>query len=207
MKKNFMLLSVLLMSVFSFGQKTSFGIKAGVQSNTFVLFSEGGGSDTKYFMKKAGFHAGGMADIKFSENFSIRPELLFVSKGGILEQSGSKIEFNFLTIDLPINLLYNYNGFFIGAGPNLSYGLSAKGKSGGDSYDLFEDEGGLGGEFKRFEMGINGTLGFRFPNGITLGANISCGLTDSFDEDSGLPQETNARNNFVGFSFGYFFGK
>lgn len=194
------------MSLYSFAQKTTFGAKAGVNTNTFILDQTSAGSDTKYYLKNTGFHVGGIADISFSPNFSLQPQLLLVSKGGKLEISGSSTEFKFLTIDVPINLLYNYNGFFVGAGPNFSYSLSGTAEANGDEYDLYEEELGLEGEFKRFEMGLNGTMGFRFPNGIVLSSNISCGLSNIFEDADGATGSIKANNTFIGFSFGYMFG-
>ena len=208
MKKKIVFLSLLFIGAISHAQTTTFGIKAGANTNTFMLESNGTGSDTKYYLKKAGFHVGGVADIAFSSNFSVQPQLLLVSKGGKLEQSGSMADFNFLTIDLPINLLYNYNGFFIGGGPNLSYGVSGKGDNGTDEFDLYdEDEPVIGGVFKRFEFGLNGTMGFRFPNGLTLSSNISCGLSDIVEEDDSMTGTLKSNNNYIGFSIGYMFGK
>src|SRR5690606_10115380 len=122
-------------------QTTRFGIKGGVNANTFYLETEGTGSDSRFSLTKPGFHIGGVVDLSVSTNFSIQPQLLFAMKGGKLKQSGTETDFNFYTIDLPINLLYNHNGFFVGGGPNFSYGVSAKGQTTGNpEVDLYEDD-------------------------------------------------------------------
>lgn len=187
-------------------QTTSFGFKAGANQNTFYLKQEGT-SDVRYSLTKPGFHVGGIADISFNQNFSIQPQLLLVSKGGKINLGGDETTFDFLTIDLPINFLYHYNGFFVGGGPNLSYGVSGKGKvSGQPEIDLYED-GIVGtGIFKHFEVGVNATMGFRFPSGFMLSTNFTPGLTDSFDEDGGSTDEVKSSNSFFGFSIGYMFG-
>ena len=189
-------------------QTARFGIKAGANANTFYLKTEGTGSDSRFSLTKPGFHAGGLADISFGPNFSLQPQLLFAMKGGKIEQSGTTTEFSFTTIDLPINLLYNYNGFFIGGGPNFSYGISGEGKSSGSpEIDLYEDDA-LGPEsnFKRFEIGANVLMGYRFPGGFMFSANWTPGLSDIFEEGSASTGEGKANNSFFGFSIGYLFG-
>jgi hypothetical protein len=190
-------------------QTTRFGFKAGPNSNTFYLKSEGtGGSDSRFALTKPGFHVGGIVDLGFSDNFSLQPHLLFAMKGGKIQQSGSETEFTFLTIDLPINLLYNNNGFFIGAGPNLSYGVSGKGKATGEpEVDLYEDDAlGTGTKFKRFEVGVNALMGYRFPSGLLFSTNFTPGLTDLVDEDASTTGTIKSSNTFWGFSIGYLFG-
>jgi hypothetical protein len=205
MKKIIFILSAVCFTVVTLkAQTTSFGFKAGVNANTFTLKSDAAGNETRLTLTSPGFHIGGLADIKFSPNFSLQPQLLFASKGGKLEQGGNETKFNFYTIDVPLNLLYNSNGFFIGAGPNFSYGISGKGKaSGQDEVDLFEEDAlGVDQKFKRFEIGVNATMGYRFPGGFLLSTNFTPGLSDSFDD----PNDTKATNSFWGFSIGYVFG-
>lgn len=190
-------------------QTTRFGFKAGPNSNTFYLKSEGtGGSDTRYSLTKPGFHVGGILDLGFSDNFSLQPHLLFAMKGGKIKISGSETDFTFLTIDLPINLLYHNNGFFIGAGPNISYGVDGKGKAtGSPEVDLY-DEGALGAgtKFTRFEIGVNALMGYRFPSGLLFSTNFTPGLNDILDEDPSTTGTIKSKNSFWGFSIGYLFG-
>ena len=188
-------------------QNTRFGFKAGPNSNVFYLKSEGtGGSDSRYSLTKPGFHVGGVVDLGISENFSIQPQLLFNMKGGKITLSGTETDFTFYTIDLPINLLYRHAGFFAGGGPNISYGVSAKGKAtGGTEEDLYESTT-LGGKFNRFEFGVNGTMGYQFESGFTLATNYTPGLSDIFKENSGTTGTIKSHNSAWSFSIGYVFG-
>jgi hypothetical protein len=207
MKRLSILFFTLSLTTFAVqAQTTTFGFKAGANQNIFYLKEDGGTGGEGYSFAKPGFHVGGIADIAFNSNFSIQPQLLLVSKGGNFGSGDSKIKFDFLTIDLPINFLYNYNGFFIGGGPNLSYGLSGKLKQEGDpDQDLYEEGTVIGtGTFKRFEVGANVLLGYRLPSGLTFSANYTPGLTDSFDETGA--DEIKSNNTFFGFSVGYIFG-
>jgi hypothetical protein len=209
MKKNMLIAIVLMFVTVSINaQNTTFGIKGGANSNVFYLKTEGTGSDTRYSLTKPGFHVGGIVNFQVSDRFSVQPQLLLVNKGGKITLDGDETEFDFLTIDVPINLLYNYNGFFIGAGPNISVGLSAKGKATGQpEIDLYDDDAlGAGSNFKRFEIGANATLGFRFPSGLILSTNYTPGISDIYAEASGGTGTAKSHNSFWGFSIGYMFG-
>jgi hypothetical protein len=208
MKKQIIAAFISAAALTANAQTTGFGLKAGVNANTFYLKTEGTGSDSRFSLTKPGFHIGGLADISFSPSFSIQPQLLFAMKGGKIGQSGTDTEFDFYTIDLPINLLYRHNGFFIGGGPNFSYGVSAKGQATGNpEIDLYEDDAlGAGSRFKRFEVGANVLMGYRFPGGFMLSSNWTPGLTDIFEEGTGSTGVGKANNSFFGFSIGYIFG-
>ncbi len=71
----------------------------------------------------AGFTLAGLADLSLTKNISVQPAVLFNSKGTVIS-SDTKIKM--YSIDVPVNFLYKTGGFFLGLGPNLSYGLSAK---------------------------------------------------------------------------------
>jgi hypothetical protein len=200
MKKIAILAIAAVVTTATYAQMTTtFGIKAGVQNNLLVS-RETGGSDTRMAYTGFGFHVGGIADLKFSEHFSVQPQLLFVSKGIKLSDDNN---LSMLNIDLPINLLYRNNGFFIGAGPNFSYGISGKLKEdGSDDEDIYEE---VGGEslFKRFDIGVNTTLGYEFPSGLLLSAQYTPGLADLSNTDS----DGKFNHRSFGFTIGYLFNK
>jgi hypothetical protein len=211
MKKILVLFTTVIASaVIVHAQTFSFGFKAGANANNLPLKTESGDVDDIVLDGgTTGFHVGGVADIAFSSNFSVQPNLLFVMKGGGLFTQGKTQLF---TIDLPINALYRHNGFFIGAGPNLSYGVSAKLKpyeAGEDDIDLYEEQPGeTEPPFNRFEVGVNAVMGYQFPSGLTLGANFTRGFSNVLnDEDGFIGTNTRINTRFVGFSIGYMFAK
>jgi hypothetical protein len=202
--KKFFILSVSLMtlSAVSFAQ-TTFGIKAGLQSTALNIAVDADDEDAVIGGNSTGFVFGGVADIKFSGNWSFQPQLLLAMKNGSLETSSKT---NILAIDIPLNVLYRTNGFFVGVGPNLSYGLSGKAKpfGGGDDQDLYEEEGGDEAIFKRFEFGVNALMGYDFPGGFSLSANFTPGISDILNEDV---ENTKVHTRMFGINFGYMFNK
>lgn len=211
MKKILVLFSTVITTVtMTHAQTVSFGFKAGANANNLPLRTESGTVDDIVLDGgTTGFHVGGIADFSFSPNFSLQPNLLFVMKGGGLFTEGKAQIFS---IDLPINALYRHNGFFIGAGPNLSYGVSAKLKpydTGDEDVDLYEEQpGDTEPPFNRFEVGVNALMGYQFPSGLTLGANFTRGFSNILnDEDGFIGTNTNISTRYIGFSIGYMFAK
>lgn len=206
MKKIALFAITVVAATVSYAQlNTTFGIKAGPQNNLLVIRETGSGSDDeRVAFTGFGFHVGGIADLGFTEHFSVQPQLLFTSKSVKISDESS---FSLLNIDIPINLFYKNNGFFVGGGPNLSYGLSAKQKTDGSpDQDLYDDDGG-DAPFKRFGFGVNIAMGYTFPGGFTLGANYTPILSNLVNEDGGMGTDTEINPRAFGFSIGYMFNK
>lgn len=210
MKKTIIVLSAFIMGCATVNaQKISYGIKAGVQQNTLAIREEGGGEWDRSLFSGVGFHIGGLANLHLSDQISLQPSVLFNSKSTVVS---SEAKLQIYAVDIPINFLYNTRGFFFGLGPNLSYGLSAKtiGNIDGDiNDDLYkkypgEDEG-VGESFlKRFEIGANLTMGYRFSNKLLLSGNYAQGLGNIYGEKG---SDIKIRTKLIGLSVGYMFGK
>lgn len=189
-------------------QNTRFGINAGVVLAN--LKGEEGGEEQE-LDPKIGLTVGIRADVPLSENFSFRPGLNFVQKGGkdeidILGTTyETSITLNYL--ELPLNFVYNASAgtgkFFFGAGPVLGFGLSGKTKFEGGGSDTEEDIefGDADDEVKSFEFAGNLLVGYEFANGLYFQANYNPGFSNlSNATDSEL------KTTYFGFRLGYFFG-
>lgn len=205
MKKVILLSSLLVITGSAImAQKTSFGIKAGIQQSALNTKIDSDEEDLSFDAPRIGFIFGGVADIKFSSNFSVQPNLLLVSRPSSLILLGEG-DVNTMSIDVPINLHYTNNGFFIGAGPNFSYGISSKYKpfdSAEEDVDLYKEQDGEDAPFKRFEMGVNGQLGYQFTSGLTITANFTRGLNNIINfEESGYKMSSKQFGLSVGYMF------
>lgn len=208
MKKTFVLMTALAISCATVNaQKTTFGIKAGAQQNALSLRSESDGEWSKAVLTGAGFHVGGLADLSLTENISVQPALLFNSKGTVYN---SKSKIKMYAIDLPVNFLYKTGGFFMGLGPNFSYGISAKmTQEAGEDQDWYKKQpvegSGEKSMLKRFEVGANVTMGYQFKNNLLLSANYTQGVNNLSGYGEGETGKIRTRQ--VGISIGYLFGK
>jgi hypothetical protein len=184
-------------------QKITLGARAGIQSSAFRVTSTA--SDDKISIENArtGFLLGITADYKFSPNWSLQPHLLVTMRNGAIIVSEEKTRV--IALDLPLNILHRNDNFFIGAGPNFSYGFSAKGipyDDGEDTKDYYSPSGN-GIKLKRFELGINALMGYEFPSGITVAANYTRGLTPILN----VKDEAKVHSRMFGISIGYCFNK
>jgi hypothetical protein len=203
MKKSIVLSSaLLLLAAVSFGQNTTFGFKAAVTTNYFTLKMDDG-AEQKYIGNNTGFYVGGVANLQFSENFALQPNLLFAMKGG---DGIEGLKINTFYIDLPVNFLYTNNGFFAGAGPNFSYGVSGTAKAEDEKVDIFDQEEAGFLTLKRFEIGANVIMGYTFPSGLSISATFTPGLNNIYKGEEDNDQDITSHNKSFGFSIGYMFG-
>ncbi|MEO9071217.1 MAG: porin family protein, partial [Ginsengibacter sp.] len=122
---------------------------------------------------KIGFYAGAFADIGISENFGVQPELFYSELGA--KQKGTDgdpdASLNLGYINLPILAKYKNNGFSAFLGPQLSYLLSAKSKSGSSSDDIKS-------QLKSTDVsGVIG-VGYTLTSGLGFDARYQIGLSD-----------------------------
>ncbi|MBX3241595.1 MAG: PorT family protein [Chitinophagaceae bacterium] len=201
MKKTFIVLLALVVGSTVKAQKFTLGVKAGVQENsTQTKFTEDG-EWAALSASGVGFHVGALVDYSLSEQFSIQPQLLFNSRSVKMSSESSH---NVYAVDLPVNFLINQGGFFAGVGPNFSYGLSAKAKYDGETEDMYKKHDIEGGEqasiLKRFEIGANALIGYKFNNGILISANYTRGLNNISGYERDYQKVTTRQ---IGLSIGY----
>ena len=206
MLKRSVTLAILLAASFQnlCAQKIILGGKLGVQSTAFSLRSSDEDVNLLLQSPSTGFLAGLTAEMKLSDNWSLQPHLLVVMRRGGITISEGRTQH--LAVDLPVNLLYKKNGFFIGLGPNFSYGISAKTNpydASDETQDLYNSETSYI-TLKRFDFGLNSMLGYEFPGGVSIAANYTPGFADILNEDI---EELKIGTRMFGISIGYLFNK
>jgi hypothetical protein len=225
MKKTLLIAALALMAGAATAQqnKVSWGIKASytfakisasVTDPTFGSFSGNSGN-----LKSFGF--GAFAEIYLGPKGSFQPGISYVRKGGTSitddtdfssgETVVSHDKTNFDYLEVPLNFLYNVplksGKVFIGMGPYLAMGLSAKNKtdvtsaSGNTSSSSQSITFGSGvNELKRMDLGINALAGFRFDSGLEIGGGMGFGLSNLSNVSS-----VKTHNQTISISAGYFF--
>lgn len=199
MKRFMMALAVCGMAATANAQQIEWGFKGGVNNSHLLYKSDD--SDDRYEGTITGGQIGAVAQININSQFAIQPNLLFTLKGGRL----LGFKFSTMNAELPINLLYRSQRFFIGGGPNLAYGISGKILDTPDGdLDLYDQDEAEEFTLKRFELGANFLMGYTLPNGISISANYTPGLFDIYKGNGGN-EDIKARSRYFGFSIGYFF--
>lgn len=173
-------------------QGVKFGAKAGLN-----LANIGG--DIEENKGIIGFHVGGVAEISFSEKFSLQPELLFSAQGTKFEEGGDKLTMKLNYISIPVMAKYYVaDGLSLEAGPQIGILASAKAKYdiGGESET--ED---IKDNFESLDLGLNFGLGYKLDSGLNFAARYNLGLAN-IAKDSG---DDKINNGVFQISVGFMF--
>ena len=179
-----------------------FGIQAGA-----AFYSGKAKSDlgSVTYDTKVGFTAGVVYNAPLGSSFSFMPSLNFVQKGGKYTlDDGDEDKLTLSYIDVPLNFVYNATSsggtFFVGAGPDLAFGVGGKEDFEGDKTDINFGSGDED-DFKPFEFGLNILAGYKLTNGLFFAANYNPGISDIAPDNSGGSEW---HNHGFGLRIGYF---
>ena len=233
------IISALTISSLQVQGQVKFGAKAGLNINSVGHSSKDSEQEkeTKSLINsKAGYHFGAFIDYNFSDVLSIRPELLFSSKGYSIDiekiyedvkpKGYWRTTYNYL--EIPINVAYKINDLQIFAGPYIAFGLGGrekrkiefdgetleektklKPKFGKLNDDDFEDESEDDYDyFKAFDFGLNLGVGYAFGP-ISVNAAYSLGLGNvitKYEGDEDTDKEKFS-NRVFSLSLAYTFGE
>lgn len=178
------------------------------------------------FMFRGGFLLGAGFDIAINDMFSIKPEVVYIQKGWKSEASDDVAGYGYIDnsnvmlnyIEVPIMFKFSFGTstkFFVNGGPYVGFGLSGKDKWDYTSFyagsiDYEED-----GEYKikfgtrpendqsddqyidnALEIGGQAGIGVLMINRIQFEIRYSYGLTNMFDEDPDIPDNTSKNYGF-----------
>ena len=225
--KKFIFSAAVIFAAFSANaqNKTVSANKFGIQAGTnFSSYNEEFPNNVERKSdSKLGFTIGALADIDFGNSVSFRPELNFIQKGGEQKynvNANTKIqeELTLNYIQFSPNFVYNFTAgmgqFFIGVGPELSFGIGGKSKievntSGTTTtttrtetdvkFDSKKNAAGVR-HLKTVDYGANAILGYKFNNGLFLSGGYTAGLNNLSNEDNSS-FKTGGINLKVGYMF------
>lgn len=209
MKRTVQLLTFMLCGAMATTQaQTRIGVKAGF--NNAYLSTE----QNEFTQRRAGWHAGLVADMSISDNFSIQPQLLLSNKGyrtkdiTLTTPAGQvtvpSVSYRFTYLELPVNIIFKpkvgSGRLLVGAGPYVAMAIGGKA---GDEKIKFDgkksSEAGDGKmHAKRFDLGANALLGYELKNGLFFNLNYSRGFSNVYADGK-------SKNNYFGLSVGYLF--
>lgn len=147
------------------------------------------------------FYVGGFAELLISNYFSLQSGLSLSGKGsksditvpqtvpflGLID-ANYKRKTNIMYVEIPLNAIFNYKNFYIGAGPYIAYGVVGYEKVNvstdisGTPFQLLTPKDGNvkfgenAGEITPFDFGANFLLGYQLKNGFNLGLNYGLGI-------------------------------
>ena len=227
MKTKFLtaVLFLTTISVYSFGQGSNAILRGGLNLANVSITSNGSVDDAKML---ASFQVGIIGDIHVASILYFQPGLVFTGKG-TKSQSGTEGSANWYRattnpyyIELPLSfILKSPTGpvkFFGGAGPYLAIGVAGKNKvqgavfgtgfnseksiewSNDDPTTLNSDEGAGFGIMKRFDYGLNGTVGIEGKSAV-FSVNYGLGLAKL--QSGSNNTDNNNKNRVLSFTLGF----
>lgn len=208
MKKLVLSIAIAAVASLNANAQISFGIQAGANLATSKTVDESVTPNKTYRGKtQAGFTAGFVANIPFSSSLSFRPELNFIQKGskykqsqtvgGITDEITETFSLNF--IEMPLNIAFSMPAgpgrFCVGAGPNISYGVSGKYKNvevvSGSGFPTqtnttnakvkFDGDDNANDPYvhlKGFDFGANAFVGYKMNMGLFFNAGYTYGFSN-----------------------------
>lgn len=190
----FFLFAVLQAAPQTFGLKT--GLALCNYSATYKDYSTPG--NTQLFLgtsAKPGFIFGGYIDIQLRKSLFLRPGAEMVIKGAVEKVSYTdnastryyNYGYNFVAIDLPLNLVYK----------NKPDGQQRLIVGGGIVPGIL-----LESDLSRGDLGLNALIGYEFPIGLNFNINYNYGL---LNVGSNSYRFRSLRNRYLGITVGYFF--
>lgn len=160
-------------------QSVKFGVKGGL--NFATLRGENLDVDSR-----TGFHVGGVAELKFSDKFSLQPELLYTELG--TKNSTNELRLNY--ISLPVMAKYYViDGFSLEAGPQFSFLVKDEVETPTATIDPQTED---------FDLGLNVGLGYTFNNGLFIQSRYTLGITP-------VQESPDVKNGAFQLSLGYQF--
>jgi hypothetical protein len=213
----FTLVFCIMTNTYAQDEKIKLGIKGGLNiasiSNTGSgSASYGGYSSSVKNNARLLPHLGVYSEFKFSEIFSLQPELLFSMKGssivskatspGSSSEYTNKIGLSYL--DIPVQLRFNISKFHILVGPYVGFLLAANSKSkseviNGSSKVVSESKSTSKDGLRSTDAGIYIGGGYEFDNGLNLGLRWCRGFSDIYEASN----SSNNSNSVIQFSIGY----
>lgn len=230
MKNVKMILCFVLGSLFivsANAQKKSSAILRGGVNLANVSVTDNGGIDDAKMLTS--FQVGIIGDLNITSFLALQPGVIFTGKG-TKTQSGNEGDANFYRatsnpyyVEVPVNLVFKTptgnSNFFVGAGPYIAMGIAGKNKVHGkvagisfsseknidwsnDDPTTFNEEEGAGfGIMKRFDYGLNGTIGVEASK-LVISANYGLGLAKLQSGSGGSGEDNNNKHRVLSFTLG-----
>jgi len=169
MKKISLFLCALVFSFALYAQKSSMGLKAGVNISN---LSNSSGYDMG---SKVGFHGGLLAHIHLVPSLALQPEVMYSSQGAKYTTSDGNehtLSLNYVNIPLQLQYMFN-NGFRIQTGPQVGFLAQVKDKVKETETGFFTSQ-----DFKTVDLSWSAGLGYLSYSGLGIDARYNFGISD-----------------------------
>ena len=190
----------------------SIGAKAGL--NLANIMTDENDFDTKMLPT---FQVGAVVEFGLTENIAIQTGASLQGKGIKYEDEFTVLGETFKTtstatplyIQVPAHVMYNGNGFFVGVGPYVGFGIAGKLKSevnGSSTSDDINFGNTIDDDFSPIDFGVGAQAGVSFGP-VRVGAGYDLGLADIVAKDNRSAGQPTVKNSVINIFASYFFGQ
>ncbi|MCC8034566.1 MAG: PorT family protein [Rikenellaceae bacterium] len=168
-----------------YGQQLSGGVKAEANLSNFIR-SDLDGLDNPM---RVGASVGGFMKWDVTSHFALQPEVMFHFKASkFKDETAGKSSYEYYGMEIPVYVVgqmqLGSGRGYVGAGPYVGYGFSAKTYPGGNLYSSDTHQ--------RWDFGAGVMVGYEFCNRIAVNAGYRIGFIDALnaakDDATMLPQ-------------------
>lgn len=207
MKKIYMIIAGCLIAASSLFAQVRVGVTAGYQVVTHT--PDEVGTQNKL---KSGYLAGLLFDLPLGAGVSLRPQVLYSSKGVKKDALGTfdaALSLNYL--EVPVQLVYTVESgsghLSFGAGVYVAYGLSSKAvvSSNGQTKTFTDDFGTAADQYKRTDVGGRLSIDYELASGLVLGVFYAPGFANL--NNPSATSDVATHNSALGVSVGYWLKK
>lgn len=177
-------------------QKNSFGVKAGANISSYLLYDMEGSTSMK-----AGAEISGFWKHDFGKYFALQPEVAFALCNSDYKFGSMTMDYGFCSLEIPVYALGQLgtdegHRAYIGVGPNFSMNFAGKEKQ--TDAKLFKD----GSLMNRFDVGAAVLVGYEFEFNMQINLSYKYGFFNALANPVG--DERMIRNS-VTLGIGYRF--
>lgn len=197
--KKFLVILFIFVTYNLFGQ--SLGFKAGADLNNISIHGDYPQQYHQDTQTSIGFHFGIFSEILISSKVKLTPELQFAQRGfkytSDLVQVNQDVRENLNYLELPILLTY-YPSQTIGiqVGPNISYLISSKSVTDGNSFNNYDI-------YDKFDIGISAGIRVEIFNNLFVFGRYNYGLIKISETYYSPDEQATWFNRNIQFGLGY----
>ena len=190
MKKILMTVAFAALTIAGANAQTKFGVHAGLNLADVASKTEGVKDETKI---RPSFYVGGLAEFAFNDVVLMDAGLTYSNQGAKAKEGDGKYIQH--TLNLPVWIKYDFEGFRPKAGLYAGYILSAQGKSNGKTETIDSNA------YNHFDYGIGLGAEYNLPNnGLFFEASYNWGLAN-LDKNGDSKNYTNNRVIQIGVGY------
>jgi len=212
---------MVVISAHNFAQsKISYGFRAGISSagmrgdavqslDGLIDFADGYLSTGN----RTGFFTGTYVDLPLGKVLTVEPGLNYTQKGYQLKGSvnvkgvdilgiNAKAQLQMDYIEIPVVLKAGIGGFSLFAGPQISYLVNAdlRASAGALGFNILSTKIPATSQFRKWDAGLTGGIGYDFKNGLNISASYDHGLS-KIDKSGNFTAYNRTVKVALGFSF------